>query len=221
MVTTGQFDVMSLLIILGKAIGFLAFVMLVDRFLLKRAIKVAHRLMGESLFVLFPFALLMLFAWLADFIGLASIVGAFCAGMVLNNSMFEPYSDGDHDLEEIHAPLHSLFAPIFFVLMGFQVDVMAFTDLNVLIIGLVLSALAIIGKLLAGIFLKGYDKMTVGIGMVPRGEVGLIFASIGKAIGVLNGDMFAVIIIVVLITTLVTPPILNKKLNKLLVNNQA
>lgn len=218
-VTTGQFDVVSLLVIIGKAIGFLAFVLLIDRFLLKKLIHFAHKIMGESLFVLFPFALLMFFAWLADFIGLASIVGAFCAGMVLSNKLFEPYGEGEHDLEEIHAPLHSLFAPVFFVLMGFQVDVMAFTEINVLVIGLVLSVLAIIGKLLAGIFLKGYDKFAVGIGMVPRGEVGLIFASIGKAIGVLNSDMFAVIIIVVLITTLVTPPILNNKLEKLLHEN--
>lgn len=135
--------------------------------------------------------------------------------MLLREELFEEFSEGKHNLEEIHAPLHSLFAPIFFVLMGLQVDVMAFTNIDVLLIGLVLSVLAIIGKLLSGVFLKGYDKLTVGIGMVPRGEVGLIFASIGKAIGVLNGDMFAVIIIVVLITTLITPPFLNKKLKAL------
>ena len=128
----------------------------------------------------------------------------------------QEFEEGDHSLEDIHAPLQYLFAPIFFVLMGFQVDVMAFTQLDVLILGLVLSALAIVGKLLASIFLKGYDKLTVGLGMVPRGEVGLIFASIGKAIGVLDAEMFAVIIIVVLVTTLITPPLLTKKLEKLL-----
>jgi len=214
-VTTGKLDILSLGIIVGKVLLFLGFVYLVERKLLKGTIKFSHKLMGDTIFVLYPFALLMFFAWLADFIGLASIVGAFCAGMVLRDELFEEFSEGKHNLEEIHAPLHSLFAPIFFVLMGIQVDVMAFTNTGVILIGLVLSTLAILGKLLSAVFLKGYDRLAVGIGLVPRGEVGLIFASIGKAIGVLNSDMFAVIIIVVLITTLITPPFLNKKLKVL------
>jgi len=98
---------------------------------------------------------------------------------------------------------------VFFVLMGLQVDVSVFANMEVLVSGLALTIVAIISKMAASLILKGgNNKLIVGIGLVPRGEVGLIFASIGKSIGVLDDSLFSIIIVVVLLTTMVTPPML-------------
>ena len=145
-------------------------------------------------------------------IGLATIVGAFAAGLIIEEEHFlsdQETQQKEASVESILAPLEGIFAPVFFVLMGMQVDVTTFADINVLLVGLALTIVAIIGKVAASLTLKkGDDKLIVGIGMIPRGEVGLIFASIGKALGVVNNELFSIIIIVVLLTTLVTPPML-------------
>ncbi|NVK28201.1 MAG: cation:proton antiporter [Flavobacteriia bacterium] len=217
LVTSGHIDFTEVIVIVAKAIGFLVFVFLAERYILKHLVRYFAIFAGKNTFLLFPFSLLLFFSWLASAIGLAPIVGAFCAGLVLRNEFFKKYNREDMTLEHIIGPLEGIFAPVFFVLMGFQVDVMAFGDIDVLWAGLLLTVVAIIGKLLAGIFLsKEYDKLMVGIGLVPRGEVGLIFASIGKAVGVLNDELFAVVIIVVILTTLVTPPLLSMRLKKIM-----
>lgn len=216
LVTSGDIDITNIVIIIAKALGFLVFVFMSERYLLKHFIRLFGFFAGKNTFILFPFVILLLFAWLASAIGLASIVGAFCAGLVLRDDLFARYKSDHQSLEHLIQPLEGIFAPVFFVLMGFQVDIMAFGNGSVLLAGLLLTVVAIIGKLAAGVFLsKDYDKILVGIGLVPRGEVGLIFASIGKAIGVLNDELFAVVIIVVILTTLVTPPLLNHRLAKL------
>ena len=93
--------------------------------------------------------------------------------------------------------------------MGFQVDVTAFANVPLLLTGLALTVAAVIGKIAAALpARKGIDKLIVGIGMVPRGEVGLIFAGIGKAIGILDNNLFSIILVVVILTTLITPPLL-------------
>lgn len=215
LVTSGKIEFTEIVVIIAKALGFLVFVFAFERLAIKKVVQFFGYFAGRNTFLLFPFALLLLFAWLASAIGLASIVGAFCAGLVLRNKLFDKYKRDHQTLEDLIAPLEGIFAPVFFVLMGFQVDVMAFANWDVLYGGLLLTVVAIVGKLLAGIFLsKDYNKLLVGIGLVPRGEVGLIFASIGKSIGVLNDELFAVVIIVVILTTLVTPPLLNKQLSK-------
>jgi Kef-type K+ transport system membrane component KefB len=162
--------------------------------------------------LIYPFALLMILAWLADLIGLATIVGAFAAGLIIEEEHFQMEKSSPQSretVESIMAPLEGIFAPVFFVLMGIQVDVGTFLEMQVLLAGLALTAVAIISKVAASVIVKkGNDKFIVGFGMIPRGEVGLIFASIGKSLGVLDSNMFSVIIIVVLLTTLVTPPLL-------------
>ena len=118
-------------------------------------------------------------------------------------------------MESLLAPLEHLFAPLFFVLLGFQVDVTTFADLKVLILGLLLTLVAIFGKMAATLILKkGYHKLVVGFVLVPRGEVTLIFASLGKSMGVLSTSLYSVLIIVVLLTTLITPPCLTWALRR-------
>ena len=215
-VSSGHVSGGAIAVIVLKAVGFLVAVFLFEKYGIRRAIDLFSKLAGKKTMMIFPFGLLLFFAWLADFIGLATIVGAFAAGLILKNEMFSDHHENNQSLEDLLSPLESVFAPIFFVLMGFQVDVSTFLEGHVLAVGLGLTFVAIIGKMLAPVFLKkGYNKLVVGIGLVPRGEVGLIFASIGKALGVLTDDLFSMVIIVVILTTLITPPALNWSLKKI------
>ena len=104
------------------------------------------------------------------------------------------------------APLETIFAPVFFVLMGMQVNLASFADPSTLLLAGAFTAAAIVGKLVAGLPAgRGVDRLSVGMGMVPRGEVGLIFASIGKTMGVVSDAVFSAIVIMVIVTTFVTP----------------
>ncbi len=210
--TSGQIAFSTVGLILLKAALFLGGVIFFGLMFLKKQIAFFARLDQTNIRLLYPFGLLLLFSWLADAMGLATIVGAFAAGLIIKEEYF-PTTEARHyegqEIQSVLAPLESIFAPVFFVLMGFQVDVTTFLTPQVLLTGLVLTLAAILGKLAASLWLgPGEDKFIVGFGLNPRGEVGLIFASIGKAIGVLDSNFFSAIIVVVLLTTLMTPPLL-------------
>jgi Kef-type K+ transport system membrane component KefB len=111
-------------------------------------------------------------------------------------------------------PIGYFFVPVFFVLTGMQVDLNTLADPAVLGVGLGITAVAVIGKLVAGLAAGDSGKWLVGWGMVPRGEVGLIFAMVGKKLGVMNESMFSVIVIMVILTTLITPPVLTMLLRR-------
>jgi Kef-type K+ transport system membrane component KefB len=210
--TSGQIAFSTVGLILLKAAIFLGGVIFFGLMFLKKQIAFFARLDQTNIRLLYPFGLLLLFSWLADAMGLATIVGAFAAGLILKEEYF-PNTEACHyegqEIRSVLAPLEDIFAPVFFVLMGLQVDVITFLTPQVLLSGLVLTLAAILGKLAASLWLgPGEDKLIVGFGLNPRGEVGLIFASIGKAIGVLDSNFFSAIIVVVLLTTLMTPPLL-------------
>jgi len=211
-VTTGAVEVPAVGWILLKAILFLGLVILFGSYLLKRTIRYFTRLDPSHVKLMYPFALLMLLAWAADAVGLACIVGAFAAGLIIDEEYFgeTPAPAGEKgSVESIIAPIEGIFAPVFFVLMGMQVDTRSLADPKILLAGLLLTVAAVAGKMVSSLPVKkGTDRLIVGIGMVPRGEVGLIFAGIGKGIGVLDDRMFSVVVTVVLLTTLVTPPLL-------------
>jgi Kef-type K+ transport system membrane component KefB len=157
-----------------------------------------------------------LLSWAADQIGLATIVGAFAAGLILDEVHFKDFLDrGDHTLEDLIHPLTLFLVPVFFVLMGVRVDLASFGQTTILGFAAALSVVAILGKMLcaAGVMESGLDRVSVAVGMVPRGEVGLIFASIGASL-MLHGqvvvvsEVFAAVVIMVIVTTLITPPAL-------------
>lgn len=166
------------------------------------------RVRGSLLVAAFCFALGI--AALADLAGSALIIGAFAAGLVLSTT-----NQFDAVVERIE-PVADVFTPIFFVAVGAPVNVQLFIpgsedfNLGVLIVGLILTVIAIIGKLLAGLAVRrsDTDKLLVGVGMVPRGEVGLIFASIGLTAGILSGSVYSAILIMVILSTFVVPPVL-------------
>jgi Kef-type K+ transport system membrane component KefB len=143
-------------------------------------------------------------AWLASGAGLAAIVGAFAAGVILND-VFDKEMEG-LSLRELLSPVESLIVPLFFVWMGIQVKLEGLVSKDVLIAGAALTTVAIIGKVLSGLGCpKRMNRWAVGFGMMPRGEVGLIFAGIGKTIGVVDDGLFSAVILLVMVTTLLTP----------------
>jgi Kef-type K+ transport system membrane component KefB len=119
-------------------------------------------------------------------------------------------------IEHILEPIGQFLSPIFFVMTGLAVDVSVFMNPHALIIALVLTCIAIIGKLASGFFAgRGVNHWLIGWGMVPRGEVGLIFASVGRALGVVDTMEYSVIVVVIMLTTFVTPPILGSMVKKI------
>jgi hypothetical protein len=116
----------------------------------------------------------------------------------------------DIRIEQLIQPVSTFLVPIFFVLMGIQVRLETFANLGILGIAAGLTIAAIMGKQICGlgIFEKGLDRLTVGVGMIPRGEVGLIFANIGKNLRVIDDATFSAVVIMVIVTTLITPPLL-------------
>jgi Kef-type K+ transport system membrane component KefB len=152
-------------------------------------------------------------AFAAELVGLAPIIGAFAAGLML-----DPYGKGvrarenDATLNELLHPMSSFFVPLFFALMGAKVDLGSLASLAALGFGAVLVVGAVFGKLACGLGVigRGTDRLAVGIGMIPRGEVGLIFAGIGThtLLGgqpLLSEGQFSAIVLMVLVTTLIAP----------------
>ncbi len=162
------------------------------------------------------FLLVMGLAWLASLFHLAAIIGAFTAGVILHDNYFKAAEEtAQPDAPKIHdlvSPLESVLAPIFFMVIGMQVKLEAFYHLDILILaaGLVIAAVA--GKLVSGFGAnKNDDRILVGIGMLPRGEVGLVFASIGRTLGVISDELFCAIVLMVIITTFIAPVLLKAR----------
>lgn len=214
----GNVDATTITWISAKAVLFLGGATLVGHLVLPRFVAFTGYFDSSGLMGAMAFGTCFLFAYFADLVGLAPIVGAFTAGLMLDDVHFKRYSDArTYSLEQLVRPVAELFVPIFFVLMGMKVNLAAFSSGKIIWGAMVLTALAVVGKISAGIFLKrgSIDKWAVGLGMIPRGEVGLIFAAIGSTIGVVNADEYVMIVFMVMATTLITPPLLQWRLRKL------
>jgi len=143
-------------------------------------------------------------AWLATQLGSAMIIGAFAAGLILHPTPQR------HEIEDSATQLGFFFVPIFFASVGASVDVAALLTPDALIVGSLLIVVGVAGKVLAGFapwWFKG-NKLLVGVALVPRGEVGLIFAKLGLAAGVLTDERFGALMLMVVVTTFMTPPLL-------------
>jgi Kef-type K+ transport system membrane component KefB len=212
------FSAVSVLAILLKAVGFLVGALLIGRRLSRRVFRVAGLLAGEGVLLSVALAICFLLAWLAGAMGLAPIVGAFAAGLILDEVHYRNLRERDaknRAIPELLEPLSTFLVPVFFVLMGTRVDLSVFGMTGVLLFATVLTAAAAIGKQACalGVLDRAADRFAVGLGMVPRGEVGLIFASIGAGLSiagqrVIDGAVFSAIVVMVAVTTFVTPPLL-------------
>lgn len=204
----GTLDVADLTRVLVVAIAFLAGSVLLGVKLLPKAFdRVVARVSLPGFALGLAVAVALLFAVGAVHAGLADIVGAFAAGMVLAGSKRA------HDVAHEMKPLLAILVSFFFVVLGLRVDL---SDLGpspplVLAVGLLLTVVAVLGKLACGWgAVGGGSRLAVGVGMVPRGEVGLIFAGVGITAGLLQGWQYTILLLVVLLTTVVTPPWLGR-----------
>lgn len=218
-VNTGSDNGLSsgmILWIIAKAVLFIVGAVVIGQFLLPHFFKLGGRLRVQG--VLLSFSLLVCFALalVAGEIGLAPIVGAFAGGLILEEVHFRDFKGGGiHQLEELIHPIAVFLVPIFFVRMGMLVDLTTFANVDILGFAAILTLAAIIGKQACSlaIFDKKTNRIAIGLGMIPRGEVGLIFAGIGAHL-MLNGEpvissgTYSAVVIMVILTTLVTPPAL-------------
>jgi Kef-type K+ transport system membrane component KefB len=215
-VVTGGIETDQILIVIVITSLFLAGAIYLGPWLLKFIIHLVRHLdlMEAKMFISFLFV--MVLAWMANLAGLATIVGAFTAGLIMQDAYFRHWGhERDHTvcIKDLIMPLEVILVPIFFVLMGIQVKLETFFNTQVLVLSIGLLVSAILGKLLAGFGAsRTHNRWAVGIGMLPRGEVGLIFAAIGKSLEVINDALFSAIVLMVIITTLLAPPLLKYSL---------
>lgn len=245
-VRTGSISMMQIIQTIGLSILLLAGGTIIGGMITKPLSKWFSTLnSGSGMKLTFALSIGFAFAYIAYLIGLAPIVGAFTAGLMLDSVHFKHFHEpsyvsdfkravNDADMqvqqkvqviaeeqqekhiEHILEPIGQFLSPIFFVMTGLAVDVSVFMNPHALIIALVLTCIAIIGKLASGFFAgRGVNHWLIGWGMVPRGEVGLIFASVGRALGVVDTMEYSVIVVVIMLTTFVTPPILGSMVKKI------
>ncbi len=244
-VTVGGVTLGMVSIITAKAIGFLVGAIVIGQLL---APKIGHFMskVHTSVSMKFTFAVVvcLVFSFLAKRAGLAPIVGAFAAGLVLDPVHFKYFKDPEviedikktaedfsvetknkiaealkthshKHIEDLIAPLGMFLVPIFFVHTGMGVKLETMFNLPILLLALGITVAAFIGKIISGLAAGKVNKWVVGFGMIPRGEVGLIFAVIGKSLNVVSDELFSAIVIMVILTTLLTPPILTVLLKKM------
>ncbi len=203
---TGDLGIATLGLIVG-ALGFVALGFAIAR----RARGLRREVFTWPLFAdtpLVPVFIIMLgLAILAAFIGLAAIIGAFVAGLIIAET--EAQDEIEHDIK----PLASIITPFFFAVTGAQLDLGALADPGLAISAVVLAVLGVATKVAAGTigaWSSGrWSALTVGVGMSPRGEVGIVVVGLGLALGLLSQALFSVVLVAVVLTTVVAPIMLN------------
>ena len=219
--------VLDITIIAAKAIFFLIGAIAIGHYIVPRVFHRIGSLGGNSVLLALSISFCFLLAWVASWVGLAPIVGAFAAGLILDEAHFESFrGHEERKLEELLAPVSSLLVPVFFVLMGLKVELKAFANSGLLLYAGALTLAAIVGKQVCAlaVFERKINRPAIGIGMIPRGEVGLILAGIGTTLSlpnaqginepVIGSTTFGAIVIMVIVTTLITPPVLKWSLSR-------
>ncbi|HKZ78728.1 MAG TPA: cation:proton antiporter [Pyrinomonadaceae bacterium] len=214
----GDLSSLEIGMIATKAVLFLIGSVAIGHFVVPQILRRAGHLETRGVLLTLALSLCLLLSWAAAKMGLAPIVGAFAAGLVLDEVHYKPVrARKERDLRELLQPVSAVLVPIFFVLMGLKVDLRYFAQLNLLGFAFLLTLAAVVGKQVCalGVLERGVNRLAVGLGMVPRGEVGLIFASIGTTLllpaanggyeRVISPATFGVVVIMVIITTLATP----------------
>lgn len=243
-VESGSVSIGAVQWIIFKAAAFLIGTTIIGHFLAPYISQAFSRINpGVGMKFTLAISIGLIFAYLAEVIGLAPIVGAFAAGLVLEPVHFRYFKDSglivdlkdivknydlslrrpissvirthsSHQIDELILPVSLFFVPIFFVVTGMDVRLDTLANPSIVLVALAITVIAFIGKYAAGLAAGSVNKAIVGWGMVPRGEVGLIFAAKGKLLGVVSDEAFSVIVIMVILTTLLTPPMLSYLLKK-------
>ncbi|MCK5044460.1 cation:proton antiporter [Candidatus Parcubacteria bacterium] len=208
MVATGQVIPLNIMKTVLMVVSFLGFLVVVGKLFEERIIGFVNKIKLERTYIVTAFVFALLMSYVSLQLGLATIVGAFAAGLIMERK--------EH-MKIIHYRTHVLtqiFAPIFFVMAGAAVNLRSLFNLEMLPFIAALTVIAFLGKLLSGlgVFDKEVSKAAVGFGMLPRGEVGLIFANFGLAHSLVTQDVYSALVAVIIITTFVAPPLLKRAL---------
>lgn len=203
-------------VIVGKAALFLFGAVALGLVISPRLFGLAARLRGRDVLLVTALVFCFGLSYFAALIGLAAIVGAYAAGLILEDVHYRDFTQrGERGLHELLSPIGALLVPVFFVLMGMRVDLSSFSHAGILGFAAVLTVAAILGKQACalGALRRDLDSLSIGIGMIPRGEVGLIFANIGLGLAVhgervVDDAIYSAVVIMVIITTMATPPAL-------------
>jgi Kef-type K+ transport system membrane component KefB len=207
---TGEVDITNVAILLVSAIAFLFGSILLGGFFNKTFVAIVDKLKTRGNIVIPAFIFAYIMAFIGNAIHLEAILGAFAAGLVLDET------DARKELDELIKPVADLLVPVFFVTVGARADLSVLNPMipenrSGLLIAIFMLAVAIIGKVITGwvVFgIPGINRLAIGVGMVPRGEVGLVFAGIGTASGAIDKPLEVAIIIMVIMTTFLAPPFL-------------
>jgi Kef-type K+ transport system membrane component KefB len=202
---TGEISLSGIAWLSAKAVVFLAVAIVLGIRFAPVFIRYVDRMKVRGTLIVYSVLFAVVLAAIADLIGLAAIIGSFAAGLILAKT-----EQREH-LEEQIKPVADLFVPIFFVTIGMKVQptmLSPFAADNQFGLALLLTSVAVLSKLVTGwsVYQRGVRKWPVAVGMIPRGEVGLIFAGIGLASGVVTEDLYSALVVMVMLTTFVAPP---------------
>lgn len=208
--TAGSFSLNNLSIIFFKVMLFFLLLYVGIKFVLPRFYNFNKKDQDLELAVII--ATCMISSWLAHVVGLSSIIGAFLAGLFMDKSYFK-------DKHYLVYPLIRIFVPIFFIYSGMQIEIKGLIDFTTLKLAFLLSIVACITKIIPPLLIPHKDnflnKLAIGLGMIPRGEIGLIIALIGKETGVIDSHYFNVITLMVMLTSLISPILLNQVIKRI------
>jgi Kef-type K+ transport system membrane component KefB len=215
LVMSGSVDLFGVAGIIAASLLFFIGSLLLGPFILAKSIHFFRFFEPWEVKLFVSFLFIMILSWLASFLELAPIIGAFTAGLIIHDSYFKSLESHPKKTSTVYlllSPLESILAPMFFILIGIQVKLECFFHWNVILLALGLIVAAVAGKLISGLGARSQDdRLLIGIGMLPRGEVGLVFASIGRSLGVISDHLFSAIVLMVIVTTFIAPPLLKAR----------
>jgi len=195
-------------LVLGKALLFLFGALSLGVVLSPWLFSFASRLRGSGVLLATALVFCFTLAWLASAIGLAPIVGAYAAGLILEDLHYRDFAKEERQLENLVRPISSFLVPVFFVLMGMRVDLTTLMRPDILGLAAALTVAAVLGKQACALGALGarLDWLSIGIGMIPRGVV--------RGERIIDAATYSAVVIMVMLTTLITPPALKWSLNK-------
>ncbi len=216
LVKTGEVQIGNIVYLVISAAAFLIGGILLGRLVSPALVGLIDRMQTRGSLLLVSLIVAFVLSYVAVAIQLEAILGAFVAGLILAETTKR------HELEEQIKPIADMLVPVFFVVVGARTDVSVLNPFNPanhegLIIATFLVVVAIVGKVVTGLAvfgLPGINRLAIGVGMIPRGEVGLVFAAYGATTGALNPALQAAVIVMVIVTTFVAPPLLRVAFNK-------
>jgi Kef-type K+ transport system membrane component KefB len=201
-------------VVVLKTVGFLAVAVALGVRFSPLLFRLTARLRTDGALVATGLSLCFVMSWAADAMGLSPIVGAFTAGLVLEEGHSARFVQrGERSLSDRMEPISAWLVPVFFVLMGMRADLRAMGNPATLVLVGCLAAAAVVGKLACALGAPaGVDRLAVAFGMIPRGEVSLVFANVGLSSKLLSAGQYSALVAVVVLTTLVTPVALRRRL---------